>query len=71
MQILVTTEEWKLPNDSATVTLRYVARLPDGTVFDERGEGNELQFKMNEGARHAMSCGCCAPAQPCAAPHAP
>ena len=30
--------------------LRYTATLPDGTVFEERGEGNELHFAADEGA---------------------
>jgi len=38
------------PNAGAKVTLRYTARLVDGTVFDERGEGNELEAVTEDGA---------------------
>ena len=37
------------PKEMATVTIRYTARLEDGTVFEERGEGNELEFVTDEG----------------------
>ncbi len=37
------------PNAGAKVTLRYTARLVDGTVFDERGEGNELEAVTEDG----------------------
>lgn len=36
------------PKEMATVTIRYTARLEDGTVFEERGEGNELEFVTDE-----------------------
>ena len=46
---LVETSDWNKPNAEARVVLRYTASLPDGTVFDERGEGNELTFAADEG----------------------
>lgn len=36
------------PKEMATVTIRYVARLKDGTIFEERGEDNELEFVTDE-----------------------
>lgn len=36
------------PKEMATVTIRYTARLEDGTVFEERGEANELEFVTDE-----------------------
>ena len=41
------------PNAGAKVKLRYAARLVDGTVFDEREEGNELEAVMEEGVSPA------------------
>ncbi|KAL4857094.1 Peptidyl-prolyl cis-trans isomerase [Chlorella vulgaris] len=43
------TEEWKRPNSGAQVTLTYTARLPDGTVFDEKSADAPLQFTVDEG----------------------
>ena len=37
-------EGYERPNEGASVTVRYVARLEDGTVFEERGEGSEMTF---------------------------
>ena len=31
---------------------RYTLRLLDGTVIEERLEGNELEFKVDEGEPH-------------------
>ncbi len=33
----------------AQVKISYVARLPDGTVFDERAPDNPLEFTTEEG----------------------
>lgn len=41
-------EGYERPNEGASVTVRYVARLEDGTVFEERGEGSELTFTTDE-----------------------
>lgn len=47
---LVDTEEWKKPNEGSQVTVTYTARvLPDGPVFDQRGEQEPLQFTTDEG----------------------
>ena len=51
------TSDWNKPNAEAKVVLRYTAALPDGTVFEERGEGNELTFAADEGAL-CTACGC-------------
>lgn len=40
------------PNTGASVKLRYEAHLMDGTLFDERKEGDELEVVMEEGAPH-------------------
>lgn len=42
--------EWKKPNEGAKVTVRYTATLPDGTVFDQHLEGDELVFITDEDA---------------------
>lgn len=39
---------YQTPNAGAKVTIRYTARLADGTVFDQRGEGNELVYTTDE-----------------------
>jgi len=39
---------WEKPKEGATVKIRYTAKLTDGTVVDERGEGNELEFVTDE-----------------------
>lgn len=41
-------EKWRKPREGSTVKIRYTARLTDGTVFDERLEGNELEFVTDE-----------------------
>ena len=43
------------PNAGAKVKLRYEARLMDGTLFDERGEGNELEAVMEEGTKRTLA----------------
>ncbi|KAK9830144.1 hypothetical protein WJX72_009971 [[Myrmecia] bisecta] len=45
---LVKSKEWRTPNSGSTVRMRYTARLRDGTVFDERKEGNELEVLVDE-----------------------
>lgn len=42
------TEEWHRPNEGATVTIAYTARLADGTVFDQRDDSNPLVFVTDE-----------------------
>ena len=46
---LTPSEEWKTPGPGASATVAYAARLPDGTVFDERGEADPLTFTTEEG----------------------
>ena len=41
------------PNAGSSVKLRYEAHLMDGTLFDERKEGDELTVLMEEGAPHS------------------
>lgn len=41
-------EKWRKPREGSTVKIRYTARLTDGTIFDERLEGNELEFVIDE-----------------------
>lgn len=41
---------WEKPREGATVMVRYTAKLTDGTVFEERLEGNERVFVTDEGA---------------------
>lgn len=48
-KILQESSDYNTPNAEAKVTVRYTARLEDGTIFDERGEGNELEFLADEG----------------------
>lgn len=47
------TTDWNKPNAESKVVLRYTARLQDGTVFEERQEGNELRYAADEGAQAA------------------
>lgn len=42
--------EWRAANEGATVTLRYTATLPDGTPFDEAGEGSEVTVVVDDDA---------------------
>ena len=51
------TTDWNKPNAESKVVLRYTARLQDGTVFEERGEGNELRYAADEGALAAPLLG--------------
>jgi hypothetical protein len=44
-------KDYKAVKADAKVKVAYTARLVDGTVFDERGEGNELEFVTEEGAQ--------------------
>jgi FK506-binding protein 4/5 len=45
---LEATEEWQRPNAGATVTVAYVAKLEDGTVFEDRTESSPLSFVTEE-----------------------
>ncbi|RMZ52723.1 hypothetical protein APUTEX25_000842 [Auxenochlorella protothecoides] len=48
---LVSTDEWQTPNEGATVTLAYTARLAvDGTVFDERTTESPLVVETDADA---------------------
>lgn len=49
-KVLVEGTGYERPNEGATATVRYTARLEDGTVFETRGEGNELEFVTDEEA---------------------
>ena len=42
----------QMPNAGATVRVRYALRTgkSDGDLVEERGEGNELEFVVDEGA---------------------
>lgn len=40
---------YKRPNQGAKVTVSYVGRLADGTVFDERPVEDPLTFTTDEG----------------------
>ena len=51
---LVETSDWNKPNPEAKVVVRFTASLPDGTVFEERGEGNELHFAADEGVPSSL-----------------
>jgi FK506-binding protein 4/5 len=46
--ILKKGEGYSRPNESATVTVRYVGRLEDGTVFDSAHEHKETTFVLSE-----------------------
>lgn len=41
-------DDWKQPNDGAKVTLSYVGRLEDGTVFDEKTKDDPLVCMVDE-----------------------
>ena len=41
---------WQMPNAGARVRVRYALRTADGDLVEERGEGNELEFVVDEGA---------------------
>ncbi len=45
---LIESEEWKRPNEGATVTVKLTGRLADGTVFLSYPEGSELTFVTDE-----------------------
>lgn len=45
-KVLKESESWQRPNEGATVTIRYTARLTDGTIFDEYTT-NPLQFVID------------------------
>ncbi len=40
----------QMPNAGARVRVRYALRTADGDLVEERGEGNELEFVVDEGA---------------------
>lgn len=48
-KVLYESTDYNTPNSEAKVKIRYTARLADGTIFDERGEGEELEFLADEG----------------------
>ena len=39
-----------MPNAGSKVRVRYTLRTADGDLVEERGEGNELEFVVDEGA---------------------
>ncbi len=39
-----------MPNAGARVRVRYALRTGDGDLVEERGEGDELEFVVDEGA---------------------
>lgn len=41
-------DDWKHPNAGATVKVCYIAKLEDGTVFDEKSEDSPLEFVTEE-----------------------
>ncbi|KAK9813598.1 hypothetical protein WJX73_009452 [Symbiochloris irregularis] len=47
-KVLTESSDYNTPNSEATVRIRYTACLEDGTVIDERAEGNELEFVADE-----------------------
>jgi len=49
-KVLKEGEGYEKPNEGASVTIRYIGFLQDGTVFDERKEGSELSFVTDEDA---------------------
>jgi hypothetical protein len=40
----------QMPNAGARVRVRYALRTGDGDLVEERGEGDELEFVVDEGA---------------------
>lgn len=40
----------QMPNAGSKVRVRYTLRTADGDLVEERGEGNELEFVVDEGA---------------------
>ena len=44
MRTLVPSTEYATPREGAKVTIRYKLSLEDGTLVEERGEGNELEY---------------------------
>lgn len=49
LKILKKADSYDRPKEGATVKIRYTAKLTDGTIFDERTEGNELEIVLDEG----------------------
>lgn len=47
-KVLKKGKSYDKPKEGATVTVRYTGRLQNGTVFEERGEGNEHSFVTDE-----------------------
>lgn len=47
-KILEDSKDWQRPNAGATVTVSYVARLADGTIFDEHSESEPLKYIADE-----------------------
>jgi len=45
---LVETEEWQRPNAGASVTVAYIGRLTDGTIFDEHPASDPFTFTTDE-----------------------
>ncbi|GMH40131.1 hypothetical protein BSKO_08035 [Bryopsis sp. KO-2023] len=48
LKVLKKGEGYDKPKEGATVTVTYTGKLPDGTVFEERQEGNEHKFMVDE-----------------------
>lgn len=48
LKVLKKGKGYDKPKDGATVTVTYTGKMMDGTVFEERGEGNEHKFVVDE-----------------------
>lgn len=50
-KILKKGEGYDKPREGARASLRYTGRLLDGTIFEERAEGNEHEIVVDEGEK--------------------
>jgi FK506-binding protein 4/5 len=49
-KILTAVTGYEKPNDGAVVKVKYVAKLQDGTIFEQKGQDGELfEFVVDEG----------------------
>lgn len=42
-------EQFKTPNEGASCTIRYTGRLSDGSIFDQKTEGEGFKYTTDEG----------------------